>query len=407
MKNLLVITQSYPFGVGEDWMDKELAIASTIYEEITILPITKHNETLRETPKNVFVNETLLNLPKAFSNSLLIKNLGLTFKLLTEELFFSKKPIYIVKNLRWFLSLHKKSLAISSVLSDLIREHLKEDVTLYNVWLDEGALAMAHLKSKRTINNFVIRLHGYDLFDERREGNYMPFRYYCFKRAAKVYSLSEAGLTYLNKKGFSGNKYSFNYSGLFDHGMGVFNNSEKFSIVSCSSMFPFKRVSLIAEVLCSLEIPFSWTHFGDGEEFALVQERIKTSKESIQLKGRVPNKDILEFYSKNHVNLFLHLSTTEGLGMAAVEAMSFGIPLMAVDTGGVKEVVNEKTGELLPITADKKYITKAILSFKESNKNTEKFRKQVRKHFLENFEASKNYKQFFNELPSNKIGKQE
>lgn len=394
MEELIVITQSYPYSVGEDWMDKELKVAGRKYNSIYLMPLDKLEGKSRPLPVNVKLIDDL-NEILGPSNTILLKNFWISLRILFTELLKSKKSFYILKNIRWFLANVKKSLLISEKIEHAIKKLNIKNAAIYSVWLNEGSTALAILKNRKKVSGFVIRLHGYDLFDERREGNYMPFRSYCFSAASAVYSLSKSGLKYINNKGFRGNKFKFNYSGLYDNGVNLIENSKKFTIVSCSSMYPFKRVDLIANVIISLDFPVRWIHFGSGENMTKVEQIVKDSKQEIILKGRVENNEIIQFYRKESINLFLHLSTTEGLGMAAVEAMSFGIPLMACDTGGVNEVVNEKTGCLLPITVDKENIVDEIGKFKKSENNRLEFRNSIRSFFLKNFEADSNYNSFF------------
>ena len=65
--------------------------------------------------------------------------------------------------------------------------------------------------------------------------------------------------------------------------------------------------------------------------------------------GHYPNEELLRYYGSNHVDLFINTSSTEGVPVSIMEAQSFGIPVIATDTGGVKEVVTEGTGSLLPV----------------------------------------------------------
>jgi len=118
----------------------------------------------------------------------------------------------------------------------------------------------------------------------------------------------------------------------------------------------------------------------------------------VQLPGRLSNPEVIKYYQENHVNLFIHLSETEGLGMAAVEAQSFGVPGLSLDVGGVKEVVNDQSGMLLPLETSVEDLAKKVTEFKSSQMNSEAFRKQVREYFLEKFEATKNYRFFYEQI---------
>ncbi|MBK9193319.1 MAG: glycosyltransferase [Crocinitomicaceae bacterium] len=116
-------------------------------------------------------------------------------------------------------------------------------------------------------------------------------------------------------------------------------NTDIFTIVSCSFMSPVKRVPLIAESLSHIEFPIKWVHFGDGEEMHRVLEIVDTlpSNVKVELAGGRSNEDILNYYRNNKVDAFIHLSSSEGFGMAIVEAFSFGIPGILYPGGAVKD----------------------------------------------------------------------
>lgn len=396
MRELIVISNHYPFYIGEDWMYKELKEASKYFDKIYLFPLVKKDSQVRWIPENCELLESFIDIrTQSFKF-----NYTLNFKTITHELLKSSKRIFILRNIK--LLLHTSFL--SQIKSEILIKELTrlkcQNPYFYSVWMGEGSLALSFLKQKKLIDNFVFRLHGYDLFDERRPGNYMPFRNFNFKHADKIFVLSETGKNYLLKKNLYPEKIITNYSGLYDHGFGPFDPDGIFTIVSCSSMFNFKRVKMIAEIIQELNFQCIWHHFGDGKEYEEVKRITSNySKEiKVYLHGRISNAEIINFYQTNHVNLFIHLSTTEGLGMAIVEAQSFGIPALAINAGGVNEVVNEQTGILLPLDSNQKEILKAIENFKQSNLNSIEYRKKVKMHFNLKFNAYKNYHFFFNEI---------
>ena len=81
-----------------------------------------------------------------------------------------------------------------------------------------------------------------------------------------------------------------------------------------------------------------------------------------------------------------------------MEAISFGIPVMATDVGGCAEIACAQTGSILPKKFNCSDVAKQITEFKESSKNNETFRKGVRLFWEKHFEVSSNYTQFFKSL---------
>src|SRR5690606_8655725 len=112
----------------------------------------------------------------------------------------------------------------------------------------------------------------------------------------------------------------------------------------------------------------------------LAKEKLKSNIEW-EFKGNVPNQEIIKFYQSEPVSLFIHTSDTEGLCLAIIEAQSFGIPGMAVITGGVADVVNDSSGIKISLSDSPEIISQKIIEFKTSSKNSEEFRNSVKEHW--------------------------
>lgn len=86
---------------------------------------------------------------------------------------------------------------------------------------------------------------------------------------------------------------------------------------------------------------------GSGEDQEALQAQIQSSKleKSIELIGDI--SDTPNFYSK--LNLLVIPSRWEGLGIVALEAGACGVPVIASDIDGLKDIINVNTG--WPVTA--------------------------------------------------------
>jgi len=116
---------------------------------------------------------------------------------------------------------------------------------------------------------------------------------------------------------------------------------------------------------------------------------------SFQLKGRVSNTNLIEFYKTTSVDVFIHLSSSEGgVPVSIQEAASFGIPIIATNAGGTSEIVNEKTGLLLENNIEIDEVVMLVKSFISERSGETGFRNAVRTFWLENFNAIDNYNSF-------------
>jgi glycosyltransferase involved in cell wall biosynthesis len=220
----------------------------------------------------------------------------------------------------------------------------------------------------------------------------------------KIFAISKNGRHYLvNKFPNFKDKICLSYLGVFDNGINPFIPQSPFTIVSCSSLISLKRVHLIIEILKHITFPVNWIHFGDGE---LKDKLLKETKSipntiSIQFKGHVNNDELINFYKNTQVHLFITTSETEGLPVSLQEAISFGIPAVATNVGGIPEIINENTGLLIEKDFNAEHVAKLIMEFEVSEKNTLEFRNNVRAYWENKFNASANYADFYYQLTRN------
>ena len=132
--------------------------------------------------------------------------------------------------------------------------------------------------------------------------------------------------------------------------------ANKYRIVSCSNLIPLKRIDLIIKALSLVNAgkDIEWKHFGDGilrQELEELANTWLSGKINFSFMGHYPNKELLEFYNTNRVDLFINASSTEGIPVSIMEAQSYGIPVSQTDTGAVREIVVAGTGSLIPVDA--------------------------------------------------------
>ena len=225
----------------------------------------------------------------------------------------------------------------------------------------------------------------------------MYFRKWLFRNLDLAVTISEFGKKYLIEKyGIDAPKrIEVHRLGVFDQGLNPQERNGVFQIVSCSNLVPVKRVALLAEAIGSLRFSVEWTHIGDGPMRSEVEKEIAKFPTHIHgvLLGAIPNSKVLEYYSTHHVDLFINVSESEGVPVSIMESFSFGIPVIATDVGGVKEIVDENVGKLLPANVDVTQIREAISEF-YYNPNQAVLRSQSRERWGERCDATKNYTQF-------------
>lgn len=402
----MVMTKAVFFFVIEEITSSfeivDIENASKAFEKVVLITFSPNNT--NQLPKNVVIhtidfNNVVIPIQKALP----------FFGVFLAELVGALKYVLHIKLFKYNIGLFLRAEALSSKILDVSNLYVNtsERKIFYSFWLNNCALALALLKLNRSVENagYYGRAHGTDLFEERVPVmKRIPFRDFQLKHLDKVVSVSQRGTDYLKAKYPKwAEKVSTSYLGTKNYGSGPFDTNSKFTIVSCAKIRNIKRIHLIPEILLNLEFPVRWIHIGgecEGDStLPLFKEnlaglKMKNSNVEVNLLGDMVYQDVLKFYTQQSVNLFLSVSETEGLPVSMMEAISFGIPVMATNVGGCNEIVTTKTGILIDKEFDPIHVAKVITDFKHSAMNDALFRAGVVNFWKENFENDLNYSQF-------------
>ncbi len=400
MEYLILLNRKFPYKSGETFLENEIEEIANQFDKIIIFPsdVCKTDSITRKIySKNVdcIVMETTSLKQRQISyvcNS------------------FFNLPMNsgrIISNFidGYFLSAVKSQ--SKKIIEKLSCYDFKTNDTiyLYSYWLYINAGVACQLKKyffEKGINvKTFSRAHGFDIYEERRKYNYLPCRKELFNNLDRVFPCSDDGTKYLKNK-FSNysNKIKTSYLGTYDHGIRKYEVNEVFHIVSCSRMSKVKRVELIVEALSQINTKrlIKWTHIGSGEEFEKIKNMAssKLKKIDVQLIGSISNEEVYNFYLNNNVDLFINVSSSEGLPVSIMEATSFGIPVIATNAGGTGEIViNDVSGKLIEINFETKELASLISEFSEKNENSYiKLRTSTRSLWEEKYQAPKNYVKF-------------
>ncbi len=221
---------------------------------------------------------------------------------------------------------------------------------LYSYWLGHAALAAA-LASAGTGAACVSRAHGADLYRERCMPPYLPLQRQTIQRLDRVFVVSEHGVRYLQAvHGDRGGRVLVSRLGVpARDSMARHSEDGTLHLLSCSYAVPVKRLDLLAKALGLCDFPVRWTHIGSGptlDGVKAIARRLPPNAEARFL-GSLSNRDVIRYYETEAVDLFVNVSLSEGVPVSIMEALSFGVPVVATAVGGVPELVGEETGYLL------------------------------------------------------------
>lgn len=353
-KILLVLTDYYPFGMGEAFLEPELSFFSG-FDRVIIFPYNRPKTAkVCSLPDNAAVGGAQEDGSK---KPVLPVNV---LRLCQEILWLLKHKRLTYPILGIMMTFYHRALAEAAwMIEELKKLNVRKNdrIVCYSYWMNAGALAALMVKGTYPKVISVCRCHGVDLYEERNDHEYLPFRKTLLDAMDYICPISRKGKHYLLKKyGPCKGKLGVHRLGTIKPACTVDNDCVTdrtvLRIASCSAVIPLKRVYRIVQVLSKIsDIPIEWTHFGGGAQLGQVQKMSKmklTGAITYDIRGNVPNVEVREAYGKKHYHIFLHASETEGIPVAIMEAMSFGIPAIATDVGGVSELVrHEKNGFLL------------------------------------------------------------
>jgi colanic acid/amylovoran biosynthesis glycosyltransferase len=403
MNKLVLITSEFPFGKGETFIENELPYLEEAFEHVTIISLSPDVLQTRKLGDNTIVIRNpieLSNLDKIASTRWLLN------PMVIHELYRMCIVYRLFPNpARIFTVLFSWERARR--LKNFLKPHICADSVAYAYWTDDSALALAQLKMAHLLNTTISRCHRWDIYFEESTINYLPFRSLIYNKLSSLVSISEDGLNYIKNKWVltDYDKLKLSRLGTID---GYFKKVHvNFHLVSCSNVIPVKRLDLIAEALNLItEISIQWTHFGDGPLLDQVLQLCsdKASKHKIEFKGRRSNKEVKHYLKTEDVSIFINVSSSEGIPVSIMEAMSFGIPVVATNVGGNAEIVNEQNGWLLPKDIDPMYVKNLLLSvflLKQSEISIKG--ENAFKTWQEKYNAESNYRDFVHFLKYNTL----
>jgi len=400
VKSIVLLTQEYPYGRGESFLKDELDVYALMGVEVIVFPF-KQQGSIRQLPKGI-------SLFNAHKNQLQLSVTDLLKILCSQWVwkeFFKKFNLLFYKTSRnsfyYFLKMAFVSLNVLKKMEK--QRRLKPDTILYSYWLSglTGGMILFN-RDRPTPLVTISRAHGGDVYENRYQPAYLPFRNFIFSQIDLVATVSKDGCEYIRSLYPQyASKIHTHYLGTRDHGFSASSSTDQlFRLVSCAYVSPVKRLHLLVDSLKALSLQhpdqqLKWTHIGGGEQLhSLIdyaQHQFSGLLIETEFTGDLENSEVLEFYRDYPVDLFVSVSSSEGIPVSMMEAVSVGIPILATDVGGVKELLAKEM--LISASATDQVIAASIYSAinnLSSMRDSTKIGDSWRLHF----KAEINYKVF-------------
>lgn len=251
-------------------------------------------------------------------------------------------------------------------------------------------------KSSKRIN-LITTLHGTDITLVGLEPSFLPLVKFGIEESCGVTAVSN----FLKDKtavNYNINKnidviYNFvdtNYykpTGNVQLRAGIAPKGEKV-LIHTSNFRPVKRVSDVIKIFNRVlkEVPCKLLLVGDGpdrSECEKLTRKLNISKEVVFLGKQECIIEVL-----NSADIFLIPSQSESFGLAALEAMSCGLPVIASNIGGLPELVrHDETGFIAEI-GDIERMAKYTVDLLTNKKKYELFSHNARQRAINYFDVS-------------------
>jgi len=257
------------------------------------------------------------------------------------------------------------------IVLDILRiiNEIEPDIIHTHLFQPRVFATIAHIFNNRS----VIITQKHSLVNPKKHNIFILFEMISIWMNKKVIAISESVKKSLMKYEFIPSNKIFVLPNCIDYN--AFNNTKKIDFLTnkqrivIGTVGRLEKVKGIRYLLLSMKTVL--TKFpnarldivGDGSQ---ANELVELSKNlgisnSVKFFGKFAN--VIPFF--NEMDIFVLPSTLEGFGIVLLEAMAAGVPVIASDVDGIKEVIfNEETGILVP-PKNPEAISKAIIKLIE------------------------------------------
>ncbi|MDP8206925.1 MAG: N-acetyl-alpha-D-glucosaminyl L-malate synthase BshA [Candidatus Electryonea clarkiae] len=159
-------------------------------------------------------------------------------------------------------------------------------------------------------------------------------------------------------------------------------------IMHMSNFRPVKRINDVVDTFLRVrkEVPAKLIMIGDGPERASAERKLKESPFASDVQFLGVHNSAEEILAC--ADIFLLPSVAESFGLAALEAMACGVPVVGANVGGLPEVVEDGVSGFLLPAEDVLGMAKACLSLLTDSALLKKMKKVARKSAEKDFQQS-------------------
>jgi glycosyltransferase involved in cell wall biosynthesis len=350
-KKIVYITSFFPFGISESWAYNEINSLLEQGNEIIIIPRTGKGKIINK--DSIKFASHLIDLP--FLNWSIF--IFLIRTILFNSLPFLKLSVDIVKQSNSMFDFVKGLVILpKSLYAVKILKHKKID-HIHSLSTTSTAV-MAHIISSDLNLPWSYTLHSSSVLNS----NYKRSFLFQSNSASKCRTISE--ITANDLSTFIGPLSSKKVVNVnlgvdirdFKKEKNIVNNPVIIAMPAGLKVHKGHSYAIeAAKKLIERKVyNFKWVFYGSGPLLNELKKKVKEFNliNHCYFPGNIDHKELLDKYKRNEVDIVISSSITtqevfEGIPVSLMEAMSYGIPVIATDCGATRELVDGKSGILV------------------------------------------------------------
>jgi len=389
---LLFVTAQTPYGKGETFILGEMLEAKHQGIDLLIIPRNSSREVFHKDAKELLENTIwlpLINLGMIFCFCrALLTNIAL-WKILGSIACCSRKPWIFVKN----MMVLPKGIFVSKIVQEESIRHIHAH------WGSTTA-TMAYIISRITGISWSFTLHRWDI----RENNMLNEKVRSAKFVRCISQQGKAELLHIIGDAYK-NKIETIHMGVRSpeilKSKEKKDNSKKFTVGVPANLIEVKGHRYLIEA-CFILVEqgiknIQCIFYGEGPLRGKLENLIKKKELTgyIKMAGAVSHEEIIRMYHNGETDAVILSSIItnkgehEGIPVALMEAMAYGIPVISTDTGGIVELLSGGAG----VTVEEKnpnQLAGAIKNLMENSNLQRRLKELGREKIQNDFNIHKN-----------------
>lgn len=353
---IVLITRDYPFGVGEAFVQDEVSRLSRCGRLVVLPAYDANGSTPRPLPEGVVLDRTLIET--SHSTSLRPRIAATLCAAAARELRRRPDLLRSTATLGRAVGYLLRAGRVLAWVDDL-RRRGETPGRVMAFWSNAEAFGMALAARDDPSIMLVSRSHRFDVWEDQNPGGYLPFRAEIALHSRRLLPSSRMAAEHLRSVlPVESNRVIVAPLGVeppFEPRPRL--NRDEVLIVSCSTAAPVKRLPLVASAIAAAAAEASsrrwrWAHLGGGAEQIEAVLRSGPANLATEFPGWLPREEIYRFHRDRQPDCFVNLSSSEGVPLSIMEALSMRVPVVATAAGGTGEMIDDSVGALLPVEVD-------------------------------------------------------